>query len=212
MRVIPLHRESDVDYSCVSYWVLGDQNAISDRNTLIDTGSKSAENSVFFFREMASMSKGIGKMAVEQVILTHEHYDHSGGLTVIDRQFAPAVYSWLPAGTKHMAVYDGMHVRVGDQDGIILHTPGHSDDSICVYLPLVRTLFSGDSVFRITDDQGSYSQAYLETLRRLSALEVVAIYPGHGLPILKNAVTFIGECADFVSKSLFRNQGGLEPR
>ena len=209
MRVIPLHRDSDIDYSCVSYWVLGDENATSDRNTLIDTGNKSAENSTYFFREMAAMSKGIGKMAVEQIILTHEHYDHAGGLSILDRQFAPMVYSWLPAGARHVPLHDGMHLVVGDQDAIILHTPGHSDDSICIYLPLARTLFSGDSVFRITDDQGSYSQAYLETLRRLSTLDVAAIYPGHGRPILTNAASFIGECAQFVARSIARMNSGL---
>jgi len=201
MRVIPLHRESDTDYSCTSYWLLGEMNTATDRNTLIDTGGKNSENSAYFFRAMAALSKGIGKMAVEQVILTHEHFDHSGGLPVIDRQFAPQIYSWNPVPGKHVAAKDGMHITVGDQDAILLHTPGHSDDSICVYVPCTRTLFSGDTIFRITDSQGSYSKAYLASLERLAALDIATIYPGHGHPILSDATNFIRACIDFVGKS-----------
>jgi glyoxylase-like metal-dependent hydrolase (beta-lactamase superfamily II) len=202
MRVIPLHRESSTDYSCVSYWVLGDRNASADRNTLIDAGSRNPENSAYFFHEMAALSKGIGKAAVEQVILTHDHYDHSGGLAVIERQFAPAIYSWTPQPGRREAVHDGMHLTVGDQDAILLHTPGHSEDSLCVYVPCTRTLFSGDSVFRISDSQGSYSRAYLESLERLAALDISTIYPGHGQPILTDAGELVRACIAFVRRSL----------
>ncbi len=205
MRVITLHRESNTDYSCITYWVLGDQNAPTDRNTLIDTGSRSPENLSYFFREMAAMSKGIGKMAIEQVILTHEHYDHSGGLSVIDRQFAPTIFSWLPTSGKHSAIRDGMHVMVGDQDAILLHTPGHSDDSICVYIPCTRTLFSGDSIFRITDNKGSYSRAYLASLERLAAMDIATIFPGHGNAITTDATGFIRACMDHVGKAIITN-------
>jgi glyoxylase-like metal-dependent hydrolase (beta-lactamase superfamily II) len=202
MRVIPLHRDSDTDYSCVSYWILGDHNEPTDRNTLIDTGSSNLANLGFFMHEMTILSKGIGKMAVEQVILTHEHFDHAGGLPGIDRQFAPRTYSWLPLGARHEATPDGLHLIVGDQDAILLHTPGHSEDSICVYLPAIRTLFSGDTVFRITDSQGSYSRAYRSSLERLATLEIAALYPGHGLPILGEVLPFIRDCIDKVGRSL----------
>ncbi len=201
MRIIPFHRESDSDYSCISYWLLGDVNASTDRNTLIDTGNKGSENSAFFMRSMAAMSKGIGKMAVEQIIITHDHYDHAGGLGVMDQQFAPQVFSYLPSGNKHVPFHDGMHVRIGDQDAMLLHTPGHSDDSICIYVPTLRILFSGDTVVRISDSDGSYSHAYLASLQRLAALDIAAIYPGHGAPIAMEAGRFIRDCIDLIIKS-----------
>jgi glyoxylase-like metal-dependent hydrolase (beta-lactamase superfamily II) len=205
MRVIPLHRDSDSDYSCICYWVLGDHNMASDRNTLIDTGSANLGNLGFFMREMTILSKGIGKMAVEQVILTHEHFDHSGGLEAIDRQFAPKTYSYLPSGGRHEPARDGTRVMVGDQEGVILHTPGHSKDSICVFLPGIRTLFSGDTVFRITDNQGSYPRVYLTSLERLAGLDIRILYPGHGVPIMDDAIFFIDACIDYVSRSLLKD-------
>jgi glyoxylase-like metal-dependent hydrolase (beta-lactamase superfamily II) len=205
MRVIPLHRGSDSDYSCVSYWVLGDNSAATDRNTLIDTGSANLANLAYFMSEMAAMSKGIGKMAVEQVILTHGHYDHAGGLPGIERQFAPRTYSVIPVGQRHEATCDGQHLTVGDQDAILLLTPGHSEDSLCVYVPAARTLFSGDSVVRITDREGSYSRSYLASLERLASLEVDRIFPGHGAPILADVPSFLRTCIDNVRGSLIKD-------
>lgn len=205
MRVLPLHRDDPSDYSCVSYWVLGENNQPSDRNTLIDTGSTDPENLSYFLREMARQAKGIGKKAVEQVILTHAHFDHTGGLPGIDRHFEPETYAWLPFGRSHKGVRDGLPLTVGDEQAVLLHTPGHSDDSICVFLPESGTLFSGDTLYRITDHLGSYPQAYVRTLEELSRLGIRTIYPGHGRPITKDATGFILACLGNVRESLIQD-------
>jgi glyoxylase-like metal-dependent hydrolase (beta-lactamase superfamily II) len=204
MRIIPLHLDDPSDYSCVSYWVLGENNHSWDRNTLIDTGSTHPDNLAFFLREMDQVSKGIGKRAVEQVILTHAHFDHTGGLAGLDGLFGPETLAWVPAGRHHRPIQDGMSVTVGDQKGAMLHTPGHSEDSVCVFLPGTGTLFSGDTLYRITDHLGAYPKAYVETLERLAGLEVRAIYPGHGCPILDDARGFIRSCRDNVRLSFIQ--------
>ena len=58
MRILPLHRDDPSDYSCVSYWVLGENNAAADRNTLIDTGSADPGNLDYFLEEMAASPRG----------------------------------------------------------------------------------------------------------------------------------------------------------
>ena len=50
MRVIALHRDDPSDYSCISYWVLGENNRPEDRNSLIDTGSTNPANVSHFLR------------------------------------------------------------------------------------------------------------------------------------------------------------------
>ena len=205
MRVIPLHLDDPSDYSCVCYWVLGEDNTATDRNTLIDTGSSHPDNLAYFLREMARLPKGIGKRSVEQVVLTHGHFDHVGGLEGLDRQFGPDTYAWLPAGRRHRPIRDRLPLRVGDQDGLLLHTPGHSEDSVCLFLPESGTLFSGDTLYRITDHLGAYPKAYVATLERLAGLEVRTIYPGHGHPIADHAGAFIRTCLDNVHQSLIQD-------
>jgi len=205
MRVLPLHRDDPSDYSCVSYWLLGENNAPADRNTLIDTGSTAPLNLDHFLGEMAHQSKGIGKRAVEQVILTHGHFDHTGGLAGITGLFAPDIYAWSALDRSTRTIQDGMALRVADEEAVLLHTPGHSEDSICVHLPGSSTLFSGDTLYRISDHLGAYPRAYLATLERLARLEIRSIYPGHGRPITRDATAYICACLDNVRHSLLQD-------
>jgi len=201
MRVLPLHRNDPAGYSCVSYWVLGENNTAGDRNTLVDTGGADPANLAFFLREMAAQPKGIGKRAVEQVILTHTHFDHTGGLAGLDAQFQPDTYAWLPAGDRHRPVRDGLELTVGDQPATLLHTPGHSEDSICIFLPATGTLFSGDTLYRISDHLGAYPKVYAHSLERLAGLAVRTIYPGHGQPVRDGAGAYIEACLGHVRLS-----------
>jgi len=205
MRIIGLHREDPTDYSCISYWVLGENNTPSDRNTLIDTGSAHPNNLPFLLHEMSRQSKGIGKKAVEQIILTHGHFDHTGSLANLDEHFEPETFAWHALGRKPRSIRDGQTLMVGDQRATLLHTPGHSEDSLCVYLPQCRTLFSGDTLYRITDHLGAYPKAYLTTLERLAGLDIETIFPGHGHPITKDAHGFICGCLANVRQSLIQD-------
>jgi glyoxylase-like metal-dependent hydrolase (beta-lactamase superfamily II) len=74
----------------------------------------------------------------------------------------------------------------------VLHTPGHSPGSICLFDAEEGILFSGDTVFTHGsfgryDLPGGERHALLKSLERLSTLDVRAIYPGHGEPVEKQA-------------------------
>jgi len=103
------------------------------------------------------------------------------------------------------AVRDGMPLTVGDQEARLIHTPGHSEDSICVFLPETGTLFSGDTLYRISDHLGAYPKAYLRSLERLAGLEVRTIFPGHGGPVREDAMGFIGGCLRNVCQSILHD-------
>jgi glyoxylase-like metal-dependent hydrolase (beta-lactamase superfamily II) len=101
---------------------------------------------------------------VEGVVLTHGHPDHAEGA---DRLGAP------------------VH-RPGEGEAVgpfrAIATPGHSPDSVSLLLGGV--CFAGDTVLGtgsvfIGPDEGSLS-AYLDSLRRLRALELEVLCPGHG--------------------------------
>lgn len=62
---------NDNNYSCKAYLILGDWNSLNDVNTLVDVGVDD-----WIVHEIEGVSTGVGKRPVEQIILTHSHYDH----------------------------------------------------------------------------------------------------------------------------------------
>jgi len=66
----------------------------------------------------------------------------------------------------------------------VIHTPGHSPGSICLYEPGKKWLFSGDTVFAYgsfgrVDLPGGSARELIKSLEMLSRLDVENLYPGH---------------------------------
>ena len=67
----------------------------------------------------------------------------------------------------------------------LLHTPGHTPGSVCLYWPDEKVLFSGDTLFRMgygrTDLPGGNMAQLIDSLEHLFTLPSdVGVYPGHG--------------------------------
>jgi glyoxylase-like metal-dependent hydrolase (beta-lactamase superfamily II) len=195
MKVLALKNNPEV-YSCKVYFVRGTWNAISDINTLIDVGTDD-----FILDEIYELSTGVGKRRVEQVILTHEHFDHAGGLKRIKKDFNPHViaFSKLP-GVDEIA-YNNMKIKIGDRNAVILHTPGHSNDSVCIYVPEEKILFSGDTPLNIKSPGGSYTKDYVQILEHIESLDIDIIYSGHDDPYINNVKDILGTTLHNVKKS-----------
>jgi glyoxylase-like metal-dependent hydrolase (beta-lactamase superfamily II) len=75
-------------------------------------------------------------------------------------------------------------LQVGDMKFQIIHAPGHSPGSICLYWPQEKALFTGDVIFNQgigrTDLPGGDGEALKESIRRLSKLDVEHLLSGHG--------------------------------
>ena len=132
---------------------------------------------------------------VRQVLLTHRHVDHMGGVPDVRRAFPRIPVAKLVRNDAALPVTmeplaDGMTIR---GDGVTLralHTPGHASDHLCYYLEEERALFTGDLILGgsttvIPPDDGDLAD-YLASLRRVLALDVQRIYPAHG-PVLEPA-------------------------
>jgi glyoxylase-like metal-dependent hydrolase (beta-lactamase superfamily II) len=187
MRVIELSKSASI-YTCRSYLLLGDWNQLDDVNTLIDPGT---DGSVIDQIEM--LSTGCGKVPVEQVILTHNHFDHAGGAEIFKQRYGARVYAWSEGKDVDGLLHDGQIIKAGDDQLQVLHTPGHSSDSICLYNFTHRILFSGDTQLRIRTAGEIFAREYIETLRRLSTLRIDTVYSGHDEPIDSNAEGIILE-------------------
>jgi glyoxylase-like metal-dependent hydrolase (beta-lactamase superfamily II) len=181
MRVNLLKSDPNV-YSGNAYLVRGDWNAIPDINTLIDVGTDGS-----ILPEIETISTGVGKRRVEQIILTHEHFDHSGGVPKIKEIYDNArVLAFNKTQLIDEKLYDGMNIRIGDELCDIIHAPFHSQDSICIYCPKSKTLFSGDTILFIKSKGGTYSKFYLELLQRFYRMNIDIIYSGHDNPVTEN--------------------------
>jgi hydroxyacylglutathione hydrolase len=172
------------------------------KNTIIDCGTGQNHEKV-----KKEIQKIINPSEITQIILTHEHYDHVGGVEKIKRItgnnakiiahpkaaekiekgesiFASLIGGEMPKVSVDLNINDNDTIEIGDYDFKIYHTPGHTQGSICLYNKKEKILFTGDTVFAYgsfgrTDLPGGSIKDLKESIERLSDLEVYDIYPGH---------------------------------
>ena len=196
MRVVRLEN-SGLVYTSESYLILGDSSRLEDVNTLVDVGQDPAV--------LASIERaptGVGKWPVEQVVLTHSHSDHCALLPLVRRKFRPKVFAFSPnvEGVDGL-LRDGDSIKMGDACFEVIHMPGHSSDSVCLYNQAAGVLFAGDSPVLITSAIGTYEDGFLAALEKLCCREVRTIYFGHGAPLtercnekLRDSQKMAGNC------------------
>jgi len=177
MRITILHGNPE-NYSCNAYMVRGNTNEPEDVNSLVDVGLDGS-----ICDDVQDLCTGIGKKKVGLVVLTHNHYDHAAGLGAVVARYHAQVCAFAPAMDIDTQLRDGQTLRLGDREFEVLHTPGHSDDSICLYCAEERTLFAGDMPLDVKTPGGIYPGELLASLERIATLDVATVYPGHGSPI-----------------------------
>ncbi len=175
--------------------------------TIIDTGTG-------FYSKMVieKIQKIVPLSTIKQVLLTHEHYDHVGGTNDIVKAtngaarifahrgvvqklrdgkstFAEMLGGMMPKITVGVPLTDNQQLSLGDEPFQVLFTPGHSIGSLCFYSKTQNILFSGDTIFAHGgfgryDFPGGDFNLLLQSIERLSNLNVGCLYPGHG-PIVE---------------------------
>ncbi len=134
-----------------------------------------------------------GDVAV--VLLTHHHFDHSEVAVALAERKGCAVRAFDPAwcrGADPLADdeeldVDGLRLRV-------VHTPGHTADSVSFVLPDEQALLTGDMVLgrgtTVVAHPDGRLGPYFESIERMRALvasgEVTSAWPAHG-PVLPDA-------------------------
>ncbi|MBI2418856.1 MAG: MBL fold metallo-hydrolase [Ignavibacteriales bacterium] len=195
MKVIKLQHNPAI-YCGNAYLLLGDWNKLDDVNTVIDTTSDS-----FITKHIDEINTGLGKNAVDRIILTHSHFDHNGGVAVMKKKYDCEVLAYLPGSDITRTVHDGEEIKIADCYFTVIHTPGHSSDSICLYCKKDGVLFSGDTSIRVYQNDGTYTADFVESIEKLSKLHVRIVYPGHGDPITENPDGIIKETLKILTKS-----------
>ena len=159
-------------------YLLGTRDAVQ-----IDAAPLDAENR----RRLAGEGAAVGRC-----VLTHIHPDHVGGALDLDVPLAVhASRAGFTVGGRPLApattLADGDEIDWPGGRLVVVHTPGHESGHCCLYEPERRWLFTGDTVLStgstiVAPPDGDMA-AYLASLRRLRALDVAVIFPGHGPPV-----------------------------
>lgn len=137
------------------------------------------------------------------IVSTHRHWDHIGdnaavvqatgadiAAHVLDRHglehptptFAPFP---IPPSVPAIDLAEGSRIRFGEIALEVLHTPGHTEGSVCLLAAGTDRLFSGDTLFAggwgRTDLPGGSEGQLVESLGRLASLpDELHVLPGHG--------------------------------
>jgi hydroxyacylglutathione hydrolase len=146
-------------------------------------------------------------LTVRQIVITHAHIDHIAGAHRLKRVTgAPILYNqndlplvemmgmqagWLGIPTPEVpppddTLDDGKRIAIIGLTGSILHTPGHTQGSVCLYLPDQSLLLAGDTLFAgsvgRTDLPGGNSRQLIASInnRLLTLPDDVTVIPGHG--------------------------------
>jgi glyoxylase-like metal-dependent hydrolase (beta-lactamase superfamily II) len=161
-------------------WVLAEPGA--EQALVIDPGPEDEGH----LRRVVHTVAAAGRR-VALVLLTHGHPDHAeGARRFAELSGAPAVRALDPAhrlGDEGLG--EGDAVRLDGLELQVMETPGHSDDSLCFWLPADRAIMTGDTVlgYGTTVVDGKLGD-YLDSLDRLrdfaGSAEAATILPGHG--------------------------------
>jgi glyoxylase-like metal-dependent hydrolase (beta-lactamase superfamily II) len=176
---------------------------LNEGRTLIDAGN--------FYGMLHEMSEVFDLSLLEQIFITHCHFDHVGGMGELFDWCNPKVYSHIDTlpfinfhGVPFMKIMEkagradqvvilrgGERIQAGPHLLEVILTPGHTRGDICLYERQNRILFSGDTVFPSSATENILSEAdkglgnmdqLIDSLGRLVPFEVDFLLAGHGVP------------------------------
>jgi hydroxyacylglutathione hydrolase len=124
------------------------------------------------------------KLHLKYIINTHGHSDHTAGNTELQSIFGAKIVAHKQSKIHpDLSVDEGDTLNVGKISVKIIFTPGHTADSICLFVN-DQKLLTGDTLFvgecGRTDFPGGNTKSMYESLNRLIKLnDNVEVYPGH---------------------------------
>jgi hydroxyacylglutathione hydrolase len=189
MRIINVN---GVSYDSNAYFI------DAGRKTLVDAGMDGQ-------RVLSKLPGGL-----DLIVLTHCHFDHIGAVPEIVKATGAKVAmhekdvplitnarataalmfnAQQPAIKIDIVLKDGDVIDLEDASLTVIHTPGHTPGCICLYDPVSKALFTGDTVFEGGSfgrtDIGGDEEQMISSLERLTKVDATALYPGHGGTVTK---------------------------
>jgi len=163
---------------------------------------------------------------IEKIVLTHRHFDHVGGAADLASKFnaevfiheddadsvekgdnestAANAYGSRLKPIKVTRIAEDDTISTGEHELMVLHTPGHTAGSICLYERSKRFLISGDTVFvggvGRWDLPTGNRRELISSIRCLLMQQPQDLYPGHGPTSIGNATETIQDSYHILSE------------
>ncbi|MET8776876.1 MBL fold metallo-hydrolase [Nocardia sp. NPDC004654] len=173
----------------------------------IDGGSWPVDNNVWLVGDdsevvvidaahsAAAILDAVAARDVRAIVCTHGHNDHIGAAVDLASATDAPVYLhpgddmlWRSAHAeyRYRRLEHDQVLRVAGGELRVVHSPGHSPGSVCLYAPDVDVLFSGDTLF--PGGPGATNRSYGDFLTIVDSLRCLffdfpgptRVYPGHG--------------------------------
>jgi hydroxyacylglutathione hydrolase len=146
-------------------------------------------------------------LTLKQILITHAHIDHVGGALKLKALTGAPIYlneadlpllqmmsaqaTWLGIETPETAppdeaLTDGRRVGLDNYPAQVVHTPGHTQGSICLHFAPLKMVLAGDTLFAgsigRTDLPGGNYEQIIESInsRLLNLPNETTVVPGHG--------------------------------
>jgi hydroxyacylglutathione hydrolase len=174
---------------------------VIDNELIVDSGTGE-----FFTEAKEQIIRSCNTSRIRKIIATHSHHDHSGGLKKFRDWLKVEIYAH-PADSKSLErgigtyaelfsakprivtvdnkLHGGSKIKTENFTFTVLHTPGHTLGSICLYEPERKILISGDTLL----DNGAGGTAHggdsndlKASIKALSEIHINYLLPGHGRP------------------------------
>lgn len=127
-----------------------------------------------------------------RVLVTHGHGDHASGAPAIRARWPTTRFlkrPWPERDERYAVAWepldDGTRVPAGDEELLVVHTPGHAPDHLAFWYEPTRTMITGDLVVQgssvvILASHGGRLADYLASLERVRAFQPQRLLPAHG--------------------------------
>ncbi len=189
---------------------------------LVDTGTGMHHQDV-----MRWLSFTVNSSKVRRIVLTHRHYDHTGGAAALARELGAKVlihtedarpiregdaretlasmFGVVGKPVEVTELHGGEVLSTGTSNFEVIFTPGHTAGGISLWEKDKRVLISGDTVFvggvgRWDLPSGNFEQL-VSSVKILLSLSPQEIYPGHGDFCQSEAKEIILEALKYLGES-----------
>jgi glyoxylase-like metal-dependent hydrolase (beta-lactamase superfamily II) len=182
---------------------------------LIDTGMPGSAKDILSYISRL----GLKPDDISTIVVTHFHIDHAGSLFevkkhtnakiaahkedadfIAGRRYPGALLRAISLPYKYNPVQVDIALDENDKLGnfIVLHTPGHTPGSICLYDPEGKALFTGDALTTLMGKIRGPSRLFTtdiqqakSSIKKMSQLDFEVMLPGHGKPIKSTAAQMV---------------------